>query len=940
MANLYLKSGAIRETTGFFAARDTTDANSHIGINSAAWNNTGDEVTSITIITTQTVTGTIRVYKFKRVALPSSSSSATTFLELTDTPTTYSGTEGLFAQSTGSGIQWAEVQAAGDYLTEEEFTVYSGTLQTQIDGKADTVHTHDDRYYTKSQVDTISDALDASKADVNHTHDDRYYTEDEIDAMLEFIEYTPPTEPTGGWVSYLGSGGPGGANDHWSINNGNWDGTKFNLVGPGITLNVTGSWYEGLRPTKIRITGSIFWAGGSLQVYQYNDDMIASEVVGSGEEVLFSLSTDLDRVDAYAFQTITELELYTEGSSGTEASLLFLSDTTFSSTVTASTPTNASHLTTKNYVDTISGSLQTLVSSKAGTTHSHNYFLFPWALTSNYAYSGDIVVAPAGESISFGDICYLKSDGSFWKTNASVESTSKGMLSMATESISVSGTFLLRGIIRNDSWSWTTGSELWLSETTGELSDTQPTGPGEIVRLIGYAKDSNHVWFDPDKTYIELSYSGTPKVMGSDFSTSSGTTTTSGSAIPFYWAIEEPETDGDGIVPTGWVSTCSDDFDYGVDVYTIYINIDSSTENLPVEKTVYHNQSVSGDFNIMWYISDISFSYEDPGYLSYLGVGVSSVPGVFNSGSYAVLGWSLYDEDSQDTERIMLRTSAGTTTDTDFEETDGYFRLSRTGSTITGYYSPYGEEWTEIGSQSVTSSDVYVGVVSYYGGTVCSGNQYVMAEEMLIGQGTTVIDEDFTGVSGTLPTNWRVLDSEDPGLEMHIRDNKLYMYSHNDVGSTSFYYGSLLAPYAMGGDFDIMVDCDSVFIDPTEPATAHASASVDFGLALTVDPYTIPVNLKIGSSYTDGYSVSYVSDIDGTEEIVTASGVVNAKLRITRVGSLISTYYWDADSWTEIDEGDLGYTPLVSPYFEVLTRGSSEESATAYCSFDNFRSAD
>ena len=41
-------------------------------------------------------------------------------------------------------------------------------------------HTHDDRYYTETEVDT---AL-SGKANASHTHDDRYYTESEVDTKL------------------------------------------------------------------------------------------------------------------------------------------------------------------------------------------------------------------------------------------------------------------------------------------------------------------------------------------------------------------------------------------------------------------------------------------------------------------------------------------------------------------------------------------------------------------------------------------------------------------------------------------------------------------------------------------------------------------------------------------------------------------------------------
>lgn len=51
----------------------------------------------------------------------------------------------------------------------------------------DFAHTHDDRYYTESEIDTKVNAINAAisdKAASSHTHDDRYYTESEINAKL------------------------------------------------------------------------------------------------------------------------------------------------------------------------------------------------------------------------------------------------------------------------------------------------------------------------------------------------------------------------------------------------------------------------------------------------------------------------------------------------------------------------------------------------------------------------------------------------------------------------------------------------------------------------------------------------------------------------------------------------------------------------------------
>jgi hypothetical protein len=128
-------------------------------------------------------------------------------------------------------------------------------------------------------------------------------------------------------------------------------------------------------------------------------------------------------------------------------------------------------------------------------------------LASDVQASGNIITATAGENVAFGNVCYFKSDGKFWKTDADAEATSKGLLVMAIASISANaaGLFLKSGFARNDAWNWTAGAELFLdTATAGGLTATKPSGTLDIVRLAGWAKAADYVEFNPSSIYLEI----------------------------------------------------------------------------------------------------------------------------------------------------------------------------------------------------------------------------------------------------------------------------------------------------------------------------------------------------------------------------------------------------------------------------------------------------
>ena len=64
---------------------------------------------------------------------------------------------------------------------------------------------------------------------------------------------------------------------------------------------------------------------------------------------------------------------------------------------------------------------------------------------------------------------------------------------------------LLRGYVYNSAWNWTSiGGELYLSTTAGAMTQTQPSGCGDIVRVVGYAISADLIYFNPSQDWIEL----------------------------------------------------------------------------------------------------------------------------------------------------------------------------------------------------------------------------------------------------------------------------------------------------------------------------------------------------------------------------------------------------------------------------------------------------
>lgn len=125
------------------------------------------------------------------------------------------------------------------------------------------------------------------------------------------------------------------------------------------------------------------------------------------------------------------------------------------------------------------------------------------APASDHNATGTKVVATAGEALVFGDMCYLKSDGKYWKADADAIATMPVMvMSLATISANATGNFLHQGYVRDDTYNWTIGGLVYASVTAGAIAQTIPTGADDVVQIVGYAVTADIIYFNPQYNFV------------------------------------------------------------------------------------------------------------------------------------------------------------------------------------------------------------------------------------------------------------------------------------------------------------------------------------------------------------------------------------------------------------------------------------------------------
>jgi len=122
----------------------------------------------------------------------------------------------------------------------------------------------------------------------------------------------------------------------------------------------------------------------------------------------------------------------------------------------------------------------------------------------DYGNGGQITLLGTNTSTIAGRAYYYNSSGSWSFASVSSEEPNASLLAVATGNASNRG-MLLRGVIQvsNGGTNLSTGKAVYLTANASFTTEV-PTTSGHFARIVGYALDTNTIFFTPSNEYIEL----------------------------------------------------------------------------------------------------------------------------------------------------------------------------------------------------------------------------------------------------------------------------------------------------------------------------------------------------------------------------------------------------------------------------------------------------
>jgi hypothetical protein len=124
--------------------------------------------------------------------------------------------------------------------------------------------------------------------------------------------------------------------------------------------------------------------------------------------------------------------------------------------------------------------------------------------TANETVVGEVIEATV-DTNAYGlyATLFMAADGHFDEADADA-GASMPCTALATETGTGTKDVLLRGYVRDDSWDWTPGGLIYVSNTQGGLTQTVPSGAGDVVQVVGWAWSADIMVFEPSLVLVVI----------------------------------------------------------------------------------------------------------------------------------------------------------------------------------------------------------------------------------------------------------------------------------------------------------------------------------------------------------------------------------------------------------------------------------------------------
>lgn len=123
--------------------------------------------------------------------------------------------------------------------------------------------------------------------------------------------------------------------------------------------------------------------------------------------------------------------------------------------------------------------------------------------TINLDYTGITSTETMAASCAVGEVLYLSATG-YNKAKADLDATLP-CCAICLETGTGAKKTLKVGFIKNTSWSFTKGNQVYVSAATaGAITSTKPTTTGNRINPVGVAIAADIIWFNPSVVFVEV----------------------------------------------------------------------------------------------------------------------------------------------------------------------------------------------------------------------------------------------------------------------------------------------------------------------------------------------------------------------------------------------------------------------------------------------------